>query len=284
MQMQMQVEVIIATYRNPAALALTLATLGAQRGAEFGICVAEDAEDPETEAVVAAAQTGRALRHVRQRDDGFRKNRILNIAIASSTAEYLVFIDGDCLLHPGFVARHIACARPDRYMSGHVVRLSPELTRQVFADPAPVYSGAIWQRPWQKAAGFRSKQRYFVKMFPERLGPVLDRLPFARKRWLGCNASAFREAICNVNGFDQSLHYGAEDKELGVRLENAGVRPFVTKYSTLAFHLDHSRPYVKERRNPQNLALLDAHRASGVTRSPNGLAELEVERKPTTTI
>ncbi|MGY6550196.1 MAG: glycosyltransferase [Roseinatronobacter sp.] len=271
----MHVEVIVATYRSPAALGLTLATLEAQQGAEFDICVAEDAEDPETEAVIAATRSRHTLRHIRQRDAGFRKNRILNKAIASSTADYLIFVDGDCLLHPGFVARHLVCARPDRYMSGGLLRLSPALTRQIFDDPSPVQSGAIWQRPWQQEVGLRSKQRHFVKMFPERLGPALDKLPFVRKRWLGANASAFRAAICKVNGFDMSLDYGAEDKELGVRLENAGVRPFVTKYSTLALHLDHTRPYVTETRNVKNHALLAAHRASGETWSACGLAELE---------
>ncbi len=273
----MQVEVIIATYRNPAALALTLATLAAQRGAEFGICVAEDAEDPETEAVVAAAQTGRALRHVRQRDDGFRKNRILNIAIASSTAEYLVFIDGDCLLHPGFIARHIACARPDRYMSGGLVRMSPELTRRIFADPAPVHAGAIWGRPWQVEAGLWGNLHHRVKLMPESAGPVFDRMSLARKRWIGANASAYREAIRRVNGFDMGLDYGAEDQELGVRLENTGVRPYSIRYTAPALHLDHNRVYAASKRNAANIALIRSHRAAGTQRTQNGLTELGVQ-------
>lgn len=270
----MLVEVIVATYKNPTALGLTLATLGQQHGPDFSICVAEDAEDPETSAAIAAAKTGRALRHIRQRDEGFRKNRILNAAIASSKAEYLVFVDGDCLLHPKFVARHCACARPDRYLSGGLIRLSGKLTQALLTDPGPVLSGQIWQRRWLQEAGLWGQLRHRIKLIPDRAGPVLDRLSLARKRWLGANASAFRTALYKVNGFDTGLDYGAEDKELGVRLENAGIRPHTIRYSAPALHLDHSRGYVTEQRNSANLALIRSHKASKVHVTPNGLVEL----------
>lgn len=270
----LKVEIIVATYKNPKALALTLATLDQQHAPDFTICVAEDAEDPETSAVIATAQTRCALRHIRQRDRGFRKNRILNAAIASSDADYLVFVDGDCLLHPDFVARHCACARPDRYLSGGLIRLSADLTQSLLADPAPVLSGQIWERSWQHAANLWGPLRNRLKLMPDSIGPALDRLWPAPQRWLGANASAFRAALHKVNGFNARLDYGAEDKELGVRLENAGLRPYTIRYSAPSLHLDHTRGYVKEPRNAANLALIRAHRSSGEYVTPNGIAEM----------
>ena len=58
---------------------------------------------------------GCAVRHVWHEDRGFEKAAILNRAIATSEAEFLMFLDGDVLIHPDFLARHLELARPGRF-------------------------------------------------------------------------------------------------------------------------------------------------------------------------
>ncbi len=273
----MKVEVIVSTYKNPKALALTLSTLRQQHWSDFGVCIAEDAEDPETAKVIQDASSGAQalkLRHVQQPDLGFRKNRILNAAIRSSAADYLVFVDGDCLLHRRFLSHHCACARPDRYLSGGLIRLSVKVTDALLSNVDFVTNGHIWQKSWLRSAGLWRHVRHRAKLMPETMGPVLDRLSLAPDRWLGSNASAFRSALQKVNGFDETLNYGAEDKELGVRLENAGIKPYSIRYSAPALHLEHARDYADHRKNAHNLALIRAHRASGQYLTKTGLLDL----------
>lgn len=261
----MLVEVIVSTYRNPTALEMCLEALSLQTLREFGICVAEDAEDTATAQVVAKYP----CRHVCQPDDGFRKNRILNEAIRTSDADYLIFLDGDCIAHPRFVARHVACARRDRYLSGGVVRLSQRSTDAVTMQS--VSSLQIWTRDWLQNHGVWDRIGTRIKLMPESLGPVLDRVSLARKRWLGGNASTFRDNLFIVNGYDASLTYGAEDKELGVRLENAGIKPYSIRYSAPILHMEHERGYVEKRKNLGNLALMKQHLRTGETKPKIGL-------------
>lgn len=269
--MSLSIEVIVSTYRNSVALDASLASLKLQSIREFDMCVAEDAQESETADIVFRY----SARHVSQPDNGFRKNTILNDAIRSSQADYLIFIDGDCLAHPNFIARHVACAHRDRYLSGGVVRLSQSATKAITL-PA-VTSGDVWQRDWLKKHGLWQKIGHRLKLMPNNVGPVLDRASLARKRWLGCNASTFRENLITVNGFDEALVYGGEDKELGVRLENAGVRPYSIRYSAPILHLEHGRPYVKERKNPVNKQLIVQRKRMGTTWTPNGLTQTSLE-------
>ncbi len=148
----MRTELIVATYNSPGALALCLASVAAQQVQPGSICIADDGSGPETAAEIAAISSVRPfppIRHVWHEDRGFQKGAILNRAIASSSAEFLIFIDGDVLIHPVFVARHLEMARPDRFSSGSLIRLDAEATAAV--KPEDVVSGRVFDRGWLRA-------------------------------------------------------------------------------------------------------------------------------------
>ena len=89
------------------------------------------------------------VRHVWHEDRGFQKNAILNRAIASSEADFLVFIDGDVLIRPDFLGHHLALARPDRWSSGSLIRLDAAATAAVTEEL--VASGRVFDRDWLRA-------------------------------------------------------------------------------------------------------------------------------------
>ncbi len=100
----MRTELIVSTYNSPRALTLCLTSVARQTVLPDGICIADDGSGPETKAAVeafAAAHPELPVRHVWHEDRGFEKDAILNRAIATSEAEFLVFIDGDVLIRPG---------------------------------------------------------------------------------------------------------------------------------------------------------------------------------------
>ena len=272
----MRSELIVATYNSPRALTLCLASVARQRVMPDAICIADDGSGPETAAVVAAfgaAHPRLALRHVWHEDCGFEKAAILNKAIASSAADLLVFIDGDVMIHPGFVARHLALARPDRYASGSLIRLDAEATAAV--TEADVAEGRVFDMAWLRANRAIDRVGTWLKAmpFPMPVQAALDLLSPVQRAWGGANASAFREAILRVNGFDETMKWGGGDKELGIRLANSGIRGRHLRFTAPLVHLDHPRGYADPAHKAANRARLRARQREGVTWTPDGIVK-----------
>ena len=61
--------------------------------------------------------------------------------------------------------------------------------------------------------------------------------------WNGHNSSGWRKDILNINGFDERMQYGGEDREMGERLFNFGLKSKQLRYSAVCVHLDHQRSY-----------------------------------------
>jgi glycosyltransferase involved in cell wall biosynthesis len=267
-------ELVVATYENPRALALCLASVACQRVRPDGIAIADDGSGPATAAVVDAFRVKHPefpLRHVWHEDRGFRKNAILNAAIASSEADFLIFIDGDVLIHPDFVARHLKLARPDRFSSGSLIRLDDAATAAV--TEADVSSGRVFTRAWLRAHRALDRPGTWAKTmpFPKPVMALLDRLSPVQRAWGGANASAFRAALLEVNGFDESMQWGGEDKELGVRLTNAGIRGRHLRFTAPLVHLEHPRGYADPDLKAANKARVRAVRRSGKTWTEHGI-------------
>ena len=128
------ISVIVATYNRPDALAACLRSLTAQTDRNFEIVVADDGSDTTTGSVdhrlVAAHESCRSnTRGIA--DNGFRLAEIRNRAIRISAGDYCVFLDGDCIARPGFVAAHRALMEPGWFVTGNRMLLSRDLTERV---------------------------------------------------------------------------------------------------------------------------------------------------------
>ena len=136
-----RIALIVTTYSRPDALARVLAGCGAQTDQAFDVIVADDGSRDDTRlAVETAAKTASyPLRHVWHPDDGFRAAEIRNRGVLATDADYLVFLDGDCVPRPDFVARHRALAEPGRLLSGSRILLSEEMTRDVIAQQTDIH-------------------------------------------------------------------------------------------------------------------------------------------------
>lgn len=272
--MTVRTELIVSTYNNPRSLGLCLASVARQGIRPDGIAIADDGSGPETAAVVEAfALPGVAVRHVWHEDRGFEKNAILNRAIATSEAEFLLFLDGDVLIRPDFVARHLEIARPDRWSSGSLIRLDAAASAAVTEDL--VASGEVFSRDWLRAHGALDRFGTWLKTrpFPKPVMAALDRLTPVQRAWGGSNASAFRAGLLKVNGFDESMKYGGEDKELGVRLTNAGIRGQHSRYLASVVHLDHARGYVDPAIIRANKDRIREARRSGLAWAVDGIVK-----------
>lgn len=272
----MRTELILTTYNDPRSLALCLLSVAWQRVVADGICVADDGSGPETAAVIAAftaAHPGVKLRHLWHEDRGFRKCTILNEAIRSSEAEFLIFLDGDVMIRPDFTARHLELARRGRFSTGSLIRLDRDATASV--TPDMVTDGTVFRRDWLRANRALPGLSTWLKTAPLPK-PVLNLLELTspvRRVLCGANWSAFRDDILKVNGFDETITHGGLDKELGERLTNAGIPGRHLRFTAPLVHLDHPRGYADPAKKAAQKAYIRRVRREGITWTPNGIVK-----------
>jgi glycosyltransferase involved in cell wall biosynthesis len=273
----MRVAVIITTYNQPAWLQKVLWGYSGQSTSAFDIVIADDGSGAETRLVIeqARAEFGDRLSHVWQEDRGFRKCEILNRAIVSSSADYLIFTDGDCIPGRQFVQRHIELAEPAHFLSGGVVWLERELSEAISRDD--VLQGRVEDVRWLKQRGWRGGRRRLRLVRHQGLAALLDALTPTGATFNGHNASVWRDALIAVNGFDAEMGYGGLDRALGERLRNFGLQGKQVRHRAVCFHLDHDRPYRKPEVLRRNREIRNRIRSSRETRAHCGIAELNDE-------
>ena len=131
-----QLSLIIAVYKNIAALDLILRGLEQQSFKDFEVIIAEDNEGGEMRDFIKKAQNQYffTIKHISQPDNGFQKDKALNKSVAASAADYLVFIDGDCIPHKHFLKAHFDNKEIGFALFGRRVMLSETLTKQLYRD------------------------------------------------------------------------------------------------------------------------------------------------------
>ena len=268
------VSVIFSTFQQPEWLRKALCGFASQTHRDFEIVVADDGSGEETAQVIRSAGKGMGLpiEHVWQADRGFRKCRVLNKAIARARGDYLIFTDGDCIPHPEFVARHLALAEPGRFLSGGLLRLPIGLSHNIQSDD--IASGRAFSASWLRGKGMPFTYKLLKLSAGLNLGALLDRVSPATAGWNGHNASGWKSDILDANGFDERMGYGGEDRELGERLENAGIRGKRIRHRVTCLHLDHPRGYVDPDIRAENLAIRRKTARLRRTRTEHGIAQL----------
>jgi len=258
-----RVALVITTFERPDALAAVLDSVSRQRLAPAEIVIADDGSGHATRELVATfvARSIVPVLQVYQPHDGFRLTRLRNLAIAATSADYLIFIDGDMHLHPEFIADHLRHARAGCFTQGVRVRADAALTHRIIDDPTTPTT--LW------SSGLGGLRRVYLLRSPM-LASATRRLANRVIAIKGCNQAFWRHDLARVNGFNEAMvGWGAEDKELCARLANAGVKRQTLLFGGIACHLHHA-PAARDAR-AANLAILDATTAEHRVRCDLGL-------------
>lgn len=111
---------VVNTFNQPDYLSRVLNAVSKQSSPPDEVLLADDGSADKTKMAFEQWRAVQLFRgeHLWQEHEGFRRARILNRAIAAARADYLVFLDGDTVPHPDFVADHRAAARPDFLFKG----------------------------------------------------------------------------------------------------------------------------------------------------------------------
>jgi glycosyltransferase involved in cell wall biosynthesis len=273
------ISVIITTYNREDALAAVLRGLAHQSERNFEIIVADDGSRPATRETVQTkvAASPVPIVHVWQEDRGFRAGEARNRAIAASAGTYCVFLDGDCIPRPGFVAAHRRLAEPGWFVTGNRVLLSSACTEQVLAQGlAPEHWGVgTWL-----ALRLRGDVNRVMPLLPLPLGALRKVRPRAWRGARSCNLGVWRTDLDRIDGFDARYSgWGLEDSDLLIRLIRSGVRRKDGNFATGVWHLwhaEHDRSML-----PENARRLDEVAHGNRLRASEGISAL---RQPATPV
>jgi glycosyltransferase involved in cell wall biosynthesis len=268
------ISVIVATYNREDALGAVLRSLSRQTDERFEVVVADDGSRPATAAVIAAwtSHMPVPLKHVWHEDRGFRLAEIRNRAIRASAGTYCIFLDGDCMARPDYVAAHRGLAEPGYFVTGNRVLLSPALSERVLAGGLEPES---WGLEHFLARRWRGDVNRFAPLIGLPFGPLRK---LGGRRWWGaraCNVACFRDDLERVDGFDAAFTgWGREDSDLFVRLIRSDVRRKDGRFATGVLHLWH--PENERSRLSDNQDQLDLILNSDRLRALHGLSALNV--------
>lgn len=231
----MEISVIIAYYKNLPALDLILKALQLQSQKGFEVIIAEDDNNDKTKSFVENESQNYSfpILHVRQdKDNGFRKNEILNKAIKVSNGVMCVFLDGDTIPHRHFIKAYLDAKKRGVAVFGRRVMLSESFTNRIMD----------------------SKNLNILKLInllssgSKRLKYSLY-IPFIKSYrdtgiW-GCNWGILKEHLLEVNGFDEDyIRAGVgEDVDIEWRLKQNGIKLQSIRFGAIVYHLHHKVNY-----------------------------------------
>lgn len=219
----MKVALLITTFDRPEALNLVLNTVAAQSRLPDEVVLCDDGSGVETRLLARQWEERLPLRHTWQPDRNFRAARSRNLGVREVGADYLLWIDGDCLLPPQFVENHLQLAKPRHLVAGGRHLLSRTQTDKLLAGASPVESAfSHW------------------KFSSLAFGILRDSHSDAWKKVRTCNLGMYRDDLEAIGGFDESyVGWGREDSDFVVRLVHQGVKIRSGRLGACVAHLHH---------------------------------------------
>lgn len=233
-----EIALLISTFERPAHLRRALLSVAMQREVSglMEVVVTDDGSRDETAAIVHefARSAEFPVRLTTHPHDGFQLARCRNEGVRASTAPYLLFLDGDCVLPPDHVRLHLQRRKPRVTMAGDCCRLDEATSQRVDEDSIRNGTFTAWapRRERQRMAR-QHRKAWFYNLIRHRTKPKL----------IGNNIGIWRRDYELVNGYDEKfVGWGCEDDDLRLRLKRAGVRIESIMNQTYTYHLWH--PYV----------------------------------------
>lgn len=274
----MKASLIISVYKNIRFLKMVLDSLTFQTEKHFEIIIAEDGEDESVQHFIAHYPFKQPYQHIKHEDTGWRKNRSLNNAVKAANTSWLIFIDGDCILHPRFIEMHLRYAKEDVILAGKRVKLDAASSDFLSENNSNLIRlQSILRRKLIFGKGNITFLEEGIFISPD---SFLAFVPRMRKnnRLLGCNMSFSKKAIYAINGFDEDYVRPAfgEDRDLSWRFRAMGYQHLSLRNLAIVYHLDHPAGWTDQE---VNLEIYREKKNRNEFICKNGLVRYENQRK-----
>lgn len=267
----MKLSIIISTYNSEEWLHKVLLGYTIQTETDFELIVADDGSTNKTKAVVESfsAKFKHPILHVWQEDKGFRKCRILNTAILKSNSDYLLFTDGDCIPRMDFVEKHLKEKETGFFLSGGYFKLPMSISKAISDED--ILNQKCFEVSWLRKQGIKLNFKITKLNKNNYLALFMNWLTPTKRSWNGHNSSGFKADIIAINGFNELLDYGGEDREMGERLFNNGLLSKQIRYRAICVHLDHERNYINPEKVAYNLEVRRFNKKNKITKITTGI-------------
>jgi hypothetical protein len=134
-----------------------------------------------------------------------------------------------------------------------------------------ILSQRCFRLDWLKSHGLKASFKN-IKLAVSGVGAwLLNSITPTKATWNGHNASGWKGDLVAINGFNQDMQYGGQDRELGERLFNKGLKSKQIRYSAICIHLDHKRGYVNEETWKKNFAIRAHTKKHKIVRTGAGI-------------
>jgi glycosyltransferase involved in cell wall biosynthesis len=248
----MRISLIISVYKNTAALKVVLDALKYQTLSDFEIVISEDGSDSDMAAFVKSYKALQPITHVTHERAGWQKNKALNNAVRHSRGDYLIFIDGDCVLHHRFVEEHKLLSDRKGIVAGKRIKLGQGFSKLYFdgrKDFLVLEQMIATQFNRLKADGAKFIEEG-VYINPKGILRVIPKLR-TMKHLKGCNMSFYKSALEEINGFDEDYRLPAvgEDADLAWRFKGLGYRLTSARNRAVQYHLYHPENWTEQALN-----------------------------------
>jgi len=271
------VSVIISTFNAVEWLEKVFWGYQNQLFRNFEMVIADDGSGSETKDLIdrMAKEVFYPIIHVWQEDDGFQKSRILNKAVLACQTDYIVMSDGDCIPRKDFLQVHEHNKELGYFISGGYFKLPLSISKAITKED--ILSEVCFEKAWLKERGLVGSFKNNKLTHRSTKAKFLNKITTTNSTWNGHNSSGWKKDILKVNGFDERMQYGGQDRELGERLMNFGIKGKQFRYSAICLHLDHNRGYKYQESIDKNLAIRAFNKKNKVTETDHGLKQYKVK-------
>ena len=239
----MQASVVISYYKNLPNLELILMGLQQQTAkGNFEVIISEDDNATESVQFINSIQNKLSfpLKHLSQDNAGFRKCMAMNKAVLAAAADFIIFLDGDCIPHRQLVKQYIHKKKYGRVLYGRRVTLSKKLSAQLLKKKD---LGTLNIFRLLLSGCRRIEEGFYLPIIPQRY------IEKKEARLLGCNMGIYKEDLIAINGFDEDYNFpgGGEDSDIEWRLEKLNNTAFYSmKFKAIVYHIWHQERFTKE--------------------------------------
>lgn len=270
MKYKIKSALIITTYNWPEALELVLMSVKNQKVFPTEVIIADDGSKEDTKLLIKKFQQDFPvpLKHIWHEDNGFRKSVVLNLAISKTDADYIIQLDGDCIIHKNYIGDHLNTIESGVYLFGSRVNIQESFLTKLFKNKVVAFS--------YLSRGIKKRNRNIHLPF---LGELLYKKNNELSRKLrGCNLSYWKSDFINVNGYNEDMTgWGREDSELIIRMMNNEVVGKRLKFKAIVYHIWHKESS-KEKLNI-NHTIQESAIKDNLTWCKNGIDKYISERE-----
>lgn len=253
---------IITTYNNVQGLVTIIESISRQFVLPDAVYIADDGSSDQTANYLESVREkfSFGVTHIWHEDDGYRRSAILNKAILAVKEDYIVFLDGDQILHRRFVQDHCELRERNTVILG----TRPNLTYE--DQTPPIKAPSVFELLFKFVRGeVTNEVRTQQTSTQSRITGLLKGIHLSGKKAVDCdesatrggNMAAWRTALEEVNGFDEDFKgWGYEDTDMTIRLKRSGQKLKQARFRAVCFHIDHpaappnyeNRKYIHEER------------------------------------